>query len=85
MDELERLQELVARAKAGDQTAMPELRKLMEWKSACKRDPDRRVIGTHLGPFVGLGLAASESRQRARVKPQKLVTGLVPFDSPILV
>jgi hypothetical protein len=33
MDELERLQELVARAKAGDQTAMPELRKLMEQRT----------------------------------------------------
>ena len=64
--------------------ATPKYRKhKASWKSACKRDPDRRVIGTHLGPFVGLGLAASESRQRARVKPQKLVTGLVPFDSPI--
>ena len=33
MDELERLQELVARAKAGDQTTMPELRKLMEQRT----------------------------------------------------
>ncbi len=41
-----------------------------------KRDPGRRVIGTHLGPFVGLGLAASEPLQRARVKPQQLIPGL---------
>ena len=65
------------RLRAADELARA-LRRVSDliWKSACKRDPGRRVIGTHLGPFVGLGLAASEALQRARVKPQQLIPGL---------